>query len=351
VTFYRMRRPLMALVLASLLTGLSGCAQLMGALRRDLDDGDAFLDAPPTTGGRWSERGFLSPDMPEGGSVGDRYVGHTERGPASSGSSRGRSSWLTPEHASANRRDAMRGRDEEEYGDDGEPTPHTDPVMEPSVRRQYKNGIRATRADFVDESQNEASLWASDGQTNYYFTKNKIRGVGDIITINLEADLVKDIGLEARRTLTPREREFEMGIAQERLRAKALGLPGPDAPADGAAKDQVASAAAAPARGPAGAGPGGAAPIAQEVDVPAVKLTDIDVGKSLSVKAGDPLMAEIVERYPNGNYKVRATKRIPYRGGPPRFVSLVGVVKGSDITEEDTVASGKLYEYRIEASR
>ena len=61
----------------------SGCAQLMGALRRDLDDGDSYADAPPTTGGRWAEHGFLSQDLPEGGSVGDKYVGHTERDPAS----------------------------------------------------------------------------------------------------------------------------------------------------------------------------------------------------------------------------------------------------------------------------
>lgn len=330
-----------AALIATLLA-LSSCAQLMGALRKDLDDTDAFSDTRPTTGGRWAERGFLSPDMPEGGSYGS--VGHSERNPASDSSGRGSGSWLTADSAAANRRDGMRGRDDEEFDD--EPNAHSDPVMEPSVRRQYKHGVRATRADFVDESQNEASLWASDGQTNYYFTKNKIRGVGDILTITLETDMVRDIALESRRTLTPREREFELNLAQERLRTKALGLPSPDA--EPGAKDQVATSAAAPARAPAGAAAAAATP---DVDIPSAKVTDVDVGKSLSLKAGDPLMAEIVERYPNGNYKVRATKRIPYKGGPPRFVSLVGVVKGSDIAEDDTVPSGKLYEYRIEASR
>ena len=32
-----------------------------------------------------------------------------------------------------------------------------------------------------------------------YFTKNKIRGVGDILTITADADLVRDIGVEVRR--------------------------------------------------------------------------------------------------------------------------------------------------------
>lgn len=341
----RIQRFIAVASLAASLLEVSGCAQLMGALRRDLDDSDEFSNTSPTTGGRWTERGFLSPDLPEGGSSGDRYVGHSERNPASSSAGRGGGTWLTSDHIASNRRDSMRGRDEEDS--DEEPTAQTDPVMLPSIRRQYKNGVRATRADFVDESQNESSLWASDGQTNYYFTKNKIRGVGDILTINIEADMVRDIALESRRTLSPREREFELNLAQERLKAKALGLPSPDGVEPGA-KDQVATTAAAPARAPAG---GIAAAPAPEVEIPTAKVTDVDVGKSLSLKSGDPLMAEIVERYPNGNYKVRATKRIPYRGGPPRFVNLVGVVKGSDIADDDTVPSGKLYEYRIEASR
>jgi flagellar basal body L-ring protein FlgH len=62
-------------------------------------------------------------------------------------------------------------------------------------------------------------------------------------------------------------------------------------------------------------------------------------------------MAEIIERYPNGNYKIRGTKRVLYKNGTPRLVNLVGVVRGSDIAEDDTVPSGKLYEYRLEAVR
>jgi flagellar L-ring protein precursor FlgH len=325
---------------------LAGCAQMMGALRRDLDDGDAASE-PPTVGGRFPEHGFLSQDVPEGGSAGDRYVGHSDRGPASSGAnnSAGSRSWLTPASADAARRDAGRGADEE-----GGPSSDSAPNMDPSVRRQYKNGARATRADFLDESQNEGSLWASDGQTNYYFTKNKIRGVGDIITINLEADLVKSVGLESRRTLSPREKEYELMAAQERLRLKATGGASPD----DAKKDTVASSAAAPTRSPAAASGtpnAAAATAASEAEVPQATFADVDVSKSLDMKTGDTMMGEIIERYPNGNYKVRATKKVPYKGGAPRFVSVVGVVKGSDIAEDDTVGSGKLYEYRVDANR
>lgn len=338
----RLRRGLAFLALLGLLLANSGCAELLGMLRRDLDDGDSFA-SEPTVGGRWAGGGFLSEDLPEGGSAGSRYVGHSERNPASgaSGGSPAARSWINADRADANRRDAARGMGDDE-ADEG-PNSERNPDMEPSVRRQYKNGMRATRADFVDESQNEGSLWASDGQTNYYFTKNKIRGVGDIISIAVEDGLVRDISVEAKRTLSPREREYELMAAQERLRMKAMGI------SDGGdKKDAVAATAAAPNRGPAVADAGAKA---AEVEVPQATPADVDVAKSLEIKATDLMMGEIIERYPNGNYKVRATKKVPYKGGAPRLVSLVGVVKGSDISDDDTVSSGKLYEYRVEANR
>ena len=313
----------------------TGCSQILGALRRDFDDGDPFRDAPATVGGRAPGQGFLADEM---------AVGHSERVPASMGNSSalGGHSWVTAERDAANHRDVARAAAAEEEG----PNPETHPVLEPSVRRQYKNGMRATRSDFVDEAQNEGSLWGSDGQTNYYFSKNKIRGVGDIVSITVETDLLRDIGLEARRTLTQREREYELNVAQERLKQKALGLGGDEK------KDAVSASQAAPARTPAAGTAQGAPEVAKaEVDVPLATYADVDVGKSLEVKASDVMMGEIIERYPNGNYKVRATKRIPYKGGAPRNVTLVGVVKGGDISEEDVIPSGKLYEYRVEASK
>jgi flagellar basal body L-ring protein FlgH len=62
-------------------------------------------------------------------------------------------------------------------------------------------------------------------------------------------------------------------------------------------------------------------------------------------------MAEIVERYPNGNYKIRGTKRVLYKNGSPRLATVVAVAKGTDIGEDDVINSGKLYEYRLEAFR
>jgi flagellar L-ring protein FlgH len=323
--------------LSLLALGVVSCSKMMGGLRPDLDDQQ--MDSGPTQGGQWPEHGFLSQDMPEDpGAARYNNVGHSERGIASDAPQDANSPWYTQDDANNNHRDALRG------DGNGAPAFSANPNMAPATRRQYRNGSRATAADFVDDSQNEGSLWASDGQTNYYFTKNKIRGVGDIITIKMEGGLIKDLGAEVKRTLTPREKDAELALAQDRLQKKALGI-----------SDASATAANTP---PGGAPAPGAPPTptdnrspASMANVPEATAADIDVTKSLEVKDGDPIMAEIVERYPNGNYKIRGTKRVQYKMGTPRLMTLMAVARGTDIGEDDVINSGKLYEYQLEAFR
>jgi hypothetical protein len=69
------------------------------------------------------------------------------------------------------------------------------------------------------------------------------------------------------------------------------------------------------------------------------------------LKVGDTLIGEIIERFPNGNYRIRAVKKIAYKNGAQRSVSVVGIVKNSDISDEnDGVHSGRLYEHRVEVA-
>ncbi len=307
-----MRRPrLLSLMIIAAVspTFLGGCAQLMGGLRQDLDDSEPY--AQPTVGGNWPEGGFLSEDVPEGGPYSGRYssVGHHERdlssvSQRSDGALNDRATFPQDELSSANT-----------------------PVVEPTVRRLYKNGSRATRKDFIDDSQNEGSLWASSGQTNYYFTQNKVHGAGDILTIKIGPDLVRDIGFEVKRSLTPAEMDTELSLAETKLQGRA---PASATPGSGAATPQNRR---------------------KSIRGPQATIADVDVGSSLSLKAGDPMMAEVLQRYPNGNYRIRGVKRIPYKNGKPRLVTLVGIVRGSDISDDDTVSSGKLYEYQLRATR
>lgn len=312
--------------LAIILSGVcfSACSMLSGDVKRDLNE--MPLNQGPTTGGRWSERGIL--DQEEASSRAPRMFDgrRPSSGQLAAGASEGHEAY-----SQYMARERARGRmSEDELENLGyQNTPNLPPG---SAAKAFKNGFRASRADFQDDSVNEASLWGSDGQTNYYFSKNKTRSVGDIVSITAEQELVRDVGTEISRTLSGDEREVELEAAQERINTSQAS--------------SSSGSAASPARSPANAAkPGEEKPAAREA-TPA----DIDVTQSMGFKAGDSVMAEIVERYPNGNCKVRGTKRIPYRGSF-RFVTLTGIVRNSDISDEDVVSSGKLYEYRLESMR
>ncbi len=310
------------LLVIVLFSGVS-CSKFLGSLRKDLDDTPPRYE--PTVGGVW----------PEGGMLEDPYaaVGHVERSPAGmvpSGAG-GPQSWVSGDQLDANRRDQVR------------PSYGQNPNMPPATKRLYQEGARATRADFVDSSSNEGSLWASNGQTNYFFIKNKIKGVGDIITITVEDRLVSDVALEIKKTLDQKEVESEIKDAQDRLNAAAAPKGGKPAP-----KKEEPSALAGVDVAAASKEPASAKEEEKEPEVREANYNDIEVGKNLDIKAGEIMMGEIIERYPNGNYKVRATKRVPYRGGM-RLVQLLGIAKSTDINEQDVIGSSKLYEYRIAA--
>jgi flagellar basal body L-ring protein FlgH len=362
------------LMLFLALIGISGCAKLLGDLRRDLDDSkhspeevdDPVADSGPTSGGTWAEREYMgrSPSAEK---------------PRQEGRDAGRANgWISQDQVDANRRDSQR-RGAEEFVDRPEISSGSVPNLEPEKKREYKRGSRATKDDFVDQSQEEGSLWASSGQTNYYFTKNRVRSPGDLITLVLEQDLYKDIGVETKRTLNMKEQFDEVALVQNQFRKKFF------ADLDKNKDDNLATSAASPERAPAAAPETSSAPSQPQANLPAdpkvndgvktsgsptakqgvpmtpeqleravpkASIADVDIYPSLQMKAGDTMMGEIVDRYPNGNYKIRTVKRIIYKNGPPRIVSVVGIVKESDITEEgDVVKSGKLYEYRVEVSR
>lgn len=281
-----------------------------------------YYEENPTVGGSY----------PEGQLMGDQnyYDEYRDgRSPAAAGSSQMKEAgtWVGPDEEAAEFRDAQRP-----------PISYAQsPNVDPKVLRQYKNGGRATRSDFVDDSQNESSLWASGGQTNYFFTKNKIRSVGDIVTLTAEEPLVRSIAIELRKTLDEKELEAEIEATRVRFKNKALAAKKGDTKGRApAAKKEGEEAAAAEEE--------------EELEIPDPTFADIDVAEQMGIKAGEPMMAEIAERFPNGNYKLRVIKKVPYRG-QERMMSMLSIVKGSELEESDTVASGKLYEYRIKVFR
>ena len=295
-----MKTSLRFIAILSALVFFSGCARLLGSLRPDLNDDPAAWG--PTSGGMYPEGGYL--DIAAG------TPAHYDRSPASLRAAGEESSWSTPVAP----REAFGGpaRDvpeQPEVGDDRLPaTPR-----------------RATRNDFVDQSQDTGSLWASNGETNFFFSKNRARSPGDIITITIEDEMLRDIRAEVKRTMTTSERRRELELLEDQNdRAVAR------AEASGAGSDRVQMASAAP----------------EEADL---TFAGVDVSSVVGVKAGDTFLAEIAERYPNGNYRIRGSRRIPYRN-TTKLMTLVGIVRGNDLGEEK-ITSGRIYEYRLQVVR
>ena len=356
----------LSVIAISLLTSvvlLSGCLDLMGNLRRDLDD---YPEDRGTVGGLHPEGGFLAQEQQDSQ---DRYrrVGHSERAPAGvqSPESHDANGWVSEPDRESEKRDFFRtaggGNTTDGLAGTGDEAPA--PLLPPKNR--YKKGNRATRSDFVDDDPNEGSLWASDGQINYYFVKNKVRGLGDLISINVEAELIKNLRSEILRTLTPQERGAEFDDAKKRLFAAGGVMPSEAVPAP--SNPTAVAGATTPAPGDANPNQSDRSPASATAQASATakdpdklraeindrKFTDadIDLSRSVDFKAGDKVMAEVVERYPNGNYRVRGHKRIAYRDGY-KMVSVSAIAKGSDISEDgDLVSSSKLYEYRVEVER
>ncbi len=165
--------------------------------------------------------------------------------------------------------------------------------------------IRTTTQSLArDNLKNENSLWVEDGQNNFFFSQNRQKVPGDLITVVIEDGLRRDMITAVKRLLPPEYRNQEVripGITKEPKREPA-STPG----ADGATPPT---------------------PEAEPVD--------------------DLLTAEVLERYPNGNLRIRAIKRIPFRY-QTRIVEVLAIVKNAEIDERDTVKSAKFFENKVE---
>ncbi len=209
-----------------------------------------------------------------------------------------------------------------------------DPVDLSGIRAK-KGHISRTDFDAV-ANRNENSLWKEDGQQNYFFSTNKAKMPGDLVTIEASKDLRNDILAEFRKILP--EDELEAG-------AVVAGLGTVSAPR--AENKPVATSAVAKADGGADAATkeAGAAP-----PVAPVAATPSRAPASAEDEAPLNIVAEVVNRYPNGNVLLRGIKRFAHNGRN-YSVEVTGIARGNDISEEDRVSSSKFFEYKTEMFR
>jgi flagellar basal body L-ring protein FlgH len=229
------------------------------------------------------------------------------------------------------------------YYNSGKPEEALDPTNE-GVRQQievnrglavnsYQRGDRATRGDFYDKSAGDGSLWSNENDANYFFTKGKVRTGGDIISIKMEEPILRQLAEEIKKSLSPAEQEVEMALYTKN---SALAKNDQDLSAyRNIASDDLKSSEAE------------AVKIRMEKSV---RWSQVDLSKAIGVAPNEELRAEIIDRYPNGNYKIRAVKRVLYRGSS-KMMSLVAVAPAADFDEKDLITSGKLYEYKIRVAK
>jgi|GEM_PF-3077881 len=224
---------------------------------------------------------------------------------------------------------------------------NNDPALDPtdeSVRQRiemdrglavdhYRLGDRATREDFYDRSSGDGSLWSNENDANYFFTKGKVRANGDVISIKMEEPLIRQIADEIKKNLSPAEQEVEMALYRKN---NALAKNDKDLSAyRNLDSDDLHSSEAEAVK---------------ERMEKSVRWSQVDLSSALGVSPKEELRAEIIDRYQNGNYKIRAVKRVLYRGSS-KLMSLVAIAPASDFNDKDMIDSGKLYEYQIKIAR
>lgn len=197
------------------------------------------------------------------------------------------------------------------------------------------SGIRAkhgkvTKGDFERlNALSENSLWREDGQNNYLFAKNNLSAPGDLVSIQIETDLKKDIVHKIKKTLPEEDAEL-------------LAIPG-YLDRD---KSTVAGANANQGREPASNNP--ASNNESNPEAANAGASSVAANSEEKISAEPAFMTgEILQRYPNGNVLVRAMKRLP-AGDSFRDAEVTGIVKGSDIAENMSVKSSQFFEWKVE---
>ena len=304
------------LVPAVLLTLISGCASLNPFAKSQPEDLNALTYGNDYDNGRASDGTWSSSSRDDSNSA------FGSRAPSSA-----------PNAAPAEDKPSYYGQDKQDPTDDSVRQDIEKSRGYANSGSGFARGDRATRADFQDNTPNDGSLWANENDSNYFFTKGKVRTNGDIISVKLEDPMIKQFAEEIKKSLTPAEQEVEMAIYRRN---------------DAAAKDDADLKAYRNV-----ASDDLKTSDANDVKTrmeKAVRWSQVDLTKVIGFTPNEELRAEIIDRYANGNFKIRAVKRVLYRGSS-KLVSMVGVAPANDFDDKDLIASGKLYEYKIKVAR
>lgn len=172
----------------------------------------------------------------------------------------------------------------------------------PAVKRQYKPGEKHRyRAEDLVDNDKSGSLWSGQGNNNYLFEGNPSMGVGDIVIVEIKAELKNKITDELKSTFPKRRRRPKKG-------AKAA-----------AAKPEEKPAEAAPASATAPASPD---------------------------KVFDKISTTVVEVINKDYLLIKGRKETTFNSAK-RYFEFQGLVSRRDIRDNDSIGSENVLEPRI----
>lgn len=187
-------------------------------------------------------------------------------------------------------------------------------VLNPA-NRNYK---KMTRARMEEESELHAqagSTWVMEGQGAYLFAQNKTRREGDLLNVKIEGPGQKQV-----ETKVSVIKLLLKQLEEEELRQKEADKPSP--PVLASAKAAEKTEKSEPGRKPAG------------------ELSGNDKKKEDEGEMVDMVPTRIVERLPDGNYRVKGQQ--PFMIGKREYkVIVTGIVRPDDFNDEG-ITSNKL---------
>ncbi len=209
------------------------------------------------------------------------------------------------------------GRRLASYGDEfGDNVPTV-----PSVPPEYR---RYTKSDFVDRVANENSLWDGQGQDNFLFSQNRQREPGDLITVDVEKELKREIQYQLWMTLPPEQRRLKRVPASTETAKTGANGAAPAAGADAAKTEKAAEEKNRDA--------------AEE----AAKTNLASSGKE-----DDVVRMEVAENLGNGLVRMVGQKRVIYRG-QTRIVEIMSLVNNKDVDDSGRVKSSAFLDMKTQ---
>ena len=186
--------------------------------------------------------------------------------------------------------------------------------------------VPSRKADPFDGTgpMNEASLWNGDSQDNFYFSKNVLHKIGDILIVKMEPEVNDALNLKIASVMG--RGSVQQTIADEA--GKAVGAAAEKKVGEAIGNENIAKAV------------GGAA---SERTVAALdeRPRYVDV---------DEMSVRIVEMLPRNSYRIDGNKRV-FLKNTPYNLRYSGVVRDEDVGPASVVVSSKVIDSKLEMVR